>query len=105
MDAETVHIDVWQGAQIINAFHLILHLYLSELVESGLFEVTSTVLAATIVNDEDDVAFLRHVCLPRTTGPVPGSLYIVGVRTTIDIHHCGIFLFRVEISGLHYPVK
>ena len=105
MDAETVHVNVWKRAQIINAFHLILHLNLAELVEGSLFEVTSTVLTATIVDDEDNVAFLSHICLPRTTGPMPRGLHVVGVRTAIDINHCGVFLFRIEISGLHHPIK
>ena len=73
-------------------------------MEGGLLEVAAAILAATVVEDEDDIAFLSHVGLPGTGSPMPGGLYVVGVRTAIDIDHGGVFLSGAEVVGLHKAV-
>ena len=64
VDAEAVGIDVGQRLQVADTLHLVLHLHLSQLPEGGLLEVAATVLGASVVEDEDDVALLGHIGLP-----------------------------------------
>ena len=73
-------------------------------MEGGLFKGATTILTTAVVEDKDDVPLLCHVGFPGTRSPVPGCLHIVGMRTAIDIDHCGIFLLRVEICGFHHAV-
>ena len=100
--AQALHIHIGQGTEIIDAFHLVFHLYLSQLVEGGLLEVTSAMLRASVVEDEENIALLRHISLPGTTCPMPGGIHVMGVRSAIDIDHCGVFLAGVEIVRLHH---
>ena len=104
MNTELVGIDVRQALQVFHTLHLVLHLYLSQLSEGGLFEVATTMFAASVVEDEHDVSLLRHIRLPRTAVPVPRSLDVMGVRTAIDIHHGGVFLAGIEVGWLHHAV-
>ena len=69
-----------------------------------MLEVAATILAAAIVEDEDNIAFLGHVGFPGARGPVPGGLHVVGVGSAIDIDHGGVLFIGVEVSGLHHPV-
>ena len=102
MYAQALHIHRGQGTEIIDAFHLVFHLYLSQLVEGGLFEVASAMLRASVVEDEEDIALLGHVCLPGATCPVPGGINVMGVRAAIDIDHRWVFLAGVEVVGLYH---
>ena len=79
-----------------------MHLDLPKLVEGGLLEVASTMLRATVVEDEEDVALLCHVGFPGATGPVPGCVDVVGVRPAIDIDHGRVFLRGIKVVGLHH---
>ena len=64
MNAHAVLIDVRQRLEIFHSLHLVLHLLLSELTECSLLEVLSAMLASAVVEDEEQIAFLCHVCLP-----------------------------------------
>ncbi len=76
------------------------------MAEGDLLEVTAPVLAPPVVEDEEDVALLRHVRLPGARAPVPGGLDVVGVRAAIDVDDGGILAARVEIHRLdHAPVE
>ena len=106
MDTYAVLVDIGQRLEVFHAFHLVLHLHLSELAESGLLEGLATVLAAPIVKNEKQITFLGHIGLPRTGTVVPTCVDIVSVRASVDIHHCGIFLRWVEADGFHHaPVE
>ena len=102
--SDSVGIYVWQGLQIFHALHLVLHLHLSQLAECSLLESLATVLAATVVEDEEQVSLLCHVGLPSAAGVVPAGIHIVGVRTTIYIYYSRILLVRVEVHWLHHAV-
>ena len=102
--ADAVAVDIRQTLQVVDTLHLVLHLDLAELTEGSLLEIPAAVLAATVVEDKEHIALLRHVGLPRTTAVVPAGIHVVGVRSAIDIHHRGVFLGGVEVVGLHHPV-
>ena len=104
VDTQAIHVNIRQALQIFHALHLVLHLNLSQLAEGSLFEVTSTIFRATIVEDEQHIALLCHVGLPRTTVPVPASLHIVSMRTTIHIDNGRIFLLWIEVVWLYHAV-
>ena len=104
MNTEFIGIDVGQALQVFHTLHLVLHLYLSQPSEGSLFEVASTILRTAIVENKDDIALLCHIRFPRTTGPVPASLHVMSVRTTIDINYGWIFLVGVEVVRLHHAI-
>ena len=104
VNAQSFGVYIGQRLQIFHAFHLVLHLYLSQLSERGLLKLLASVLAAAIVEDEEYISLLRHVCLPRPARVVPAGRHVVGVRSSVDIHHGGIFLCGVEIGRLHHAV-
>jgi len=67
---------------------------------------TSAVLAAAVVNAEDDVALLRHIGVPAAAAPVPGCLHAMGVGTAVNVHDGGVFLAGVEVGRLHHaPIE
>ena len=68
---KSVGIDIRQRLEIIHTLHLVEHLHLAELVPCGLLKLQSAVFAATVVEDEDDISLLCHVCLPRAAIPMP----------------------------------
>ena len=47
---------------------------------------------------------MRHIGFPTTQSPVPTGLYVMGVRTTVDINNCGIFLVRIKTDGLYHAI-
>ena len=71
VNAQSVGIHIGEALQVLNAAHLVLHLNLTQVAEGGLFEVTTAVLAASVVYAEDNVALLCHVGIPATAAPVP----------------------------------
>ena len=102
----SVGIHIGKALQIVHTAHLVAHLHLTQMTESSLLEVTTAVLAASVVEYEQDIALLGHVGLPTATGPMPGSLYAVCMRTAIDVNHSRIFLVGIEVGGLyHTPVQ
>ena len=106
VNAYSVSIHIGKGLEIFHTLHLVLHLYLSELTEGGLFESFATVLASTVVEDEEQIALLCHVGLPTTAAVVPAGVYVVGMRSTVYIYNGGIFFGRVEVGGFHHaPVE
>ena len=58
VNANLVGIYVRQGLQVLYTLHLVLHLYLTQLAEGGLLESLATVLTATVVEDEEQIALL-----------------------------------------------
>ena len=102
--ADAVLVDIGQRLQELDALHLVLHLHLTKLAERGLLEVASTILRATVVEDEEQIALLSHIGLPTTRGVVPAGIDVMSVRTTIDIDNGGILLLRVEVDGLHHAI-
>ena len=63
-------------------------------------------LAAAIVEDVEQIAFVSHIGLPTAAAIVPAGFDIVGVGTAIDIDDGGILLGGVEACGLdHTPVE
>ena len=108
-EAPSVHtdagcVDVGKRLEVVDAAHLVAHLHLSELAEGGLLEVASPVLAAPVVEDEEEVAALGHVGLPTAAGVVPACVDVVGVGAAVDVDHGGIALGGVEADGHHHAV-
>ena len=104
MHAQSVHIHVWLSAQKFHALHLVLHFHLSELAISGKPELTATAVAATVVENEQHIATLRHVCFPTAAAPVPTSVHIAGMWATIHIHHSRVFFRCVEVGWKHHAI-
>ena len=102
--AHAVGIDIGERLQKFHALHLVLHLYLSQLSERGLFEVASAVFAPSVVKDEDDVSLLCHVRLPRARAVVPAGIHVVGMRSAIDIDYGGVAFCGVEVGRFHHAV-
>ena len=104
MHADAVGIDIGQRLQKVDTAHLVGCLHHAQLAEGGLLEGQAAVLAAAVVEDEEHVAFLRHVGLPAPRHIVPAGLHVAGVRTAIDIDDRGVFLRGIEMRGLHHAV-
>ena len=104
MNSQALHVDIGQRAQEFDTLHLVFHLLLAQLAEGGLLEVAATILATTVVEDKEQIPLLRHVGLPAAAAVVPTGIDIVGVRTTIHIDHCGIFLCRVEVDRHYHAI-
>ena len=102
--AQTRGIDIVECAQEVHATHLVLHLDLPQFAERSLLEVASTVLAAAVVEDEQQVTTLGHIGLPTAAGPMPTCIHVVGMRSAIDIDHGGVLLLGVKIDGHHHAV-
>ena len=59
---------------------------------------------ATVVKNEQQVTFLCHVDFPTTGQIVPASIHIVGMRPSIDVDDCRIFLRSIKIHGFHHTI-
>ncbi len=106
VNTNLVSIYVRKRLQIFYTLHLVLHLNLSELAESSLLESLATVLASTVVEDEEQIALFCHVGFPTTARVVPARIYVVGMRSTIYIYNGRILLVWVEVYRLHHsPVE
>ena len=104
VNTQACSIDVVKGPEEVHAPHLVLHLDLSQMAESGLLKITSAVLAATVVEDEQEIAALGHIGLPTAAAVVPACIHVVGMGSTINIDHRGIFLIGVKIHRHHHAV-
>ena len=61
-------------------------------------------LAASVVEDEEQISLLSHISLPSAAAVVPASIHVMGVRATIYIYDSGILLVRVEVRRLHHAI-
>ena len=102
--ANTFGIDIRQRGEFFYTLHLVFHLNFTELAMGAAFEVETTIARTAIVEDEEHIASICHVVFPRTSLIVERFLDICGMRSTIDIDHCRIFLCGVEIYGFHQAV-
>ena len=98
--ADAVGVDIRQGLQPVDAHHLVAHLELAALTMDALLEGLATVGGATVVEGEDEEAFLGEVVEvdARAGRPLVGDE--LGVGTAIHVDDDGIFLRSVEVIGL-----
>ena len=68
---QTVGVDIGQGAQEVNTFHLVAHFFGTELAEGDVFKITSAFIATSVVEHEYHVAQLGHVEFPSAGHVVP----------------------------------
>ena len=95
--ADSVGIDVRQGLQPFDTLHLVAHLELAALAVDALLEGLATVGGATVVEGEDEEAFLGEVVEvdAGTRRPFVGDE--LGMRTAVNVNDDGIFLRGVEV--------
>ena len=106
MYAYAVSVYIRQAFQELYAFQLVTCFFLSQLAEGSLLKFLASILTASIVEDEEQVALLRHVGFPSTGRIMPPCVYVVGMRATIYIYNSGILLVGVEVHGLHHaPIE
>ena len=104
VNSHPVFVNIRQGFQELHALHLVLHLLVAEVTESHLLEVATSPFASSVVEDEQQIALRCHISFPSAQTPVPASIDVVGVRSTVNIYYCRIALCAVEINGLHHSV-
>ena len=75
---------------------MVFHLNLAEMAVSAALEVETTIARTAVVEDEEDIAAIRHVVFPRAGLIVERLLDVGSVRTAINIDHSRIFLRGVE---------
>ena len=106
MNADAVGIYVRKRLEVFNTLQLILHFFLTKLAECNLLKLLATMLRASVVENEENITLLSHVCLPAAAAIVPACVNVMCVRTTVNIHYSRIFLVRIEVYRLHHtPVK
>ena len=71
---------------------------------SAALEVETTITRTAVVEDEEDIAAIRHVVFPRAGLIVERLLDVGGMRTAINIDHSRIFLRGVEVYGFHQTI-
>ncbi len=97
--AYAVGVDVGQGLQPFDAHHLVAHLELAALAMDALLEGLASVGGATVVEREDEEAFLGEVVEVNACTRCPFIGDELGVGTAIHIDDDGIFLRCVEVVG------
>lgn len=97
---DTVGIHVRQGLQPLNARELVTHLQLAALTVDALLKGLSTVSGTTVVQGEDEEAFLGQVVEVDACAGRPFVGDQLSVRTAVHIDDDRIFLRRIEIVRL-----
>ena len=98
--ADAVGVDVGQGLQPFDAHHLVAHLKLTALAVDALFKSLATVGGATVIEGENEEAFLGKVVEVDACTSRPFIGDELGMRATVNIYHDGIFLRSVEVIRL-----
>lgn len=104
VDTQTIGIDIGQRSEFFHTLHLVFHLNLAEMAVSAALEVETTITRTAVVEDEEDIAAIRHVVFPRAGLIVERLLDVGGMRTAINIDHSRIFLCGVEVYGFHQTI-
>ena len=102
--ADTLSVHIRLAFQEFYALHLVFALFDAQLAEGGVFKLQSTVAAATVVEAENDVAFVCHVDVPAAGIVHPAVRYHLGVRAAVYVDDGGILLCRVEVDRLYQAV-
>jgi len=102
--AESSAVDIAQTLEILHALHLVFHLVVAKMAEGDLLKVLAAVLTATVVEDEEQIAFLCHVSFPAAAAIVPASVDVVGMRATVDVDDGRIFLVLVKANGQYHAI-
>ena len=92
VNSELFAVDVRQRFQKLNAFNLILHLFVAEMTECNAFEIEPAIFRTPVVEHENYISFLRHIYFPAAKTVKMITIYIVGVRTSVNVNHSGVFL-------------
>ena len=108
-EAPTVHtdaggVDIGEGGEVFDAFHLVGHLNAAEVAVGAAFELETAIARSAIVENEEDVVAVGHVVFPRTSLVVPRLLDVGGVGAAVDVDDGGILLVGVEVDGLDQAV-
>ena len=98
--ADAVGVDIREGLQPIDAHHLVAHLKLAALAVDALLEGFATVGGATVVEGEDEEAFLGEVVEVDASARRPFIGDELGMRTSVHINHDGILLRGIKVIGL-----
>ena len=75
-EAPTVHtdaggVDIGEGAEVFDAFHLVGYLNAAEVTMGAAFELETAIARSAIVENEEDVVAVGHVVFPRAGLVVP----------------------------------
>ena len=63
-------------------------------------------LRASVVENEENITLLSHVCFPTAAAIVPACVNVMCVRTAVHIDNSRILLVRVEVYRLnHTPIE
>ena len=108
-EAPTVHtdaggVDIGEGAEVFDAFHLVGYLNAAEVAVGAAFELETAIARSAIVENKEDVVAVGHVVFPRTGLVVPRLLDVGGVGAAVDVDDGGILLVGVEVDGLDQAV-
>ena len=101
---DAVAIYIRQTFQEFHTFHLVFSFFNAKMSESSIFKFQSAVVTSTVVEAEHDVTFVGHVDIPATCTVLPTAGDHLGVRTAVYIDDSGVFLVRIEVSGLYDAV-
>ena len=89
---DAVGVDVRQGLQPFDANHLVAHLELAALAVDALLKGLATVGGTTVVEGEDEEAFLGELIQINSSACRPFIGDELGMRATVNINNDGVFL-------------
>ena len=104
MNSHACGVYISKTLQIFYAFELVFHLLYAKVAECCLLKVASAVARTSVVEDEEQIALLSHICFPAAARIVPACLHVTYAGASVDVYNGRIFLVRIKAYRLHHSV-